>query len=84
MSIEHEILEIFKDTNTYLEHGHFRLVSGKHSDTYIQVRVALSVDKVAKKVAKIMADQFKGRKIDKVIGFTVGGNILATKVAFCL
>lgn len=84
MSVEKDILKILRETNTYYENGHYKLESGKHSDTYFQVRLALSFNHIAKKIGKLMADQFRSKKIDKVVGFTVGGNILAAQVAHFL
>ncbi|MHA2067223.1 MAG: hypothetical protein ACXABY_22875 [Candidatus Thorarchaeota archaeon] len=78
MSNKDEVLRLFKDTNTYYEQGHYRLVNGTHSDSYFQVRLLLSFEHNGRKLAKMLADEFKGKEVDKVLGFSVGGNRLAT------
>lgn len=80
MANQNEIIDIFEKTKTYIK-GHFKLSSGNHSDTYIQVRLALSFQDVAKKIGLLMAKRFQKKRINKIVGFSVGGNILAQQLA---
>ena len=81
MSEEQEILDILKTRGAYLTDGHFKLVSGNHSDEYVHVRLALAYSQHASTIGKMLADKFQGDKINAVVGFTVGGTTLAKNVA---
>lgn len=80
---EKEIIEILEKTGAYLKDGHFKLISEKHSDSYIHVRLALAYPEYASLISKMIAEKFKADKdkIDVVVGFSMGGIILAKQVA---
>ena len=61
--------------------GHFKLSSGLHSEYYLQCALVLSDPKIAAKLCKGLADKFKGKKIDVVIGPAIGGITAAYEVA---
>jgi len=79
-----EVIQELRRTGAFLSGGHFKLVSGNHSDSYVHVRLALSYSDVAAKFAKMIADEFKEEKIDAIFGFTVGGIRLAEAIAWHL
>jgi len=61
--------------------GHFKLSSGLHSEYYLQCALVLADPKVAAKLCKGLANKFKGKKIDIVIGPAIGGITAAYEVA---
>lgn len=68
-------------------HGHFRLSSGLHSDTYIQCGRILSHPEYAEQIGRDMAAQVKAKgigPIDVVVGPALGGVIVAHEVARAL
>lgn len=71
-----DLLEIFKKNGAVLK-GHFLLSSGLHSDTYIQCAKITENPAVAEKLCKILAEVWKNKKIDVVIGPAYGGIILS-------
>ncbi len=77
---EQEILRILETTGAFLRDGHFKLVSGNHSDTYVDVRLALQYSDLASSLGKKLADEFQEDKINVVVGF-VSGTVLAESVA---
>ncbi len=61
--------------------GHFKLSSGLHSEYYLQCALVLADPKTSAKLCKELANKFKGRKIDVVIGPAIGGITAAYEVA---
>lgn len=61
--------------------GHFKLSSGLHSEYYLQCALVLADPKTAAKLCKKLADKFRGKKIDTVIGPAIGGITVAYEVA---
>jgi len=76
-----EIMDILETTGSYLKNGHFKLVSGNHSDDYVHVRLALAYREHASRIGKKVADEFQGEGINVVAAFTVSGIALAQSVA---
>jgi orotate phosphoribosyltransferase len=62
-------------------HGHFRLASGRHSDTYIEKFRVLERPNVLEQVCKEIADHFRPQNPDVVAGPSTGGIIVAYEVA---
>ncbi len=81
MGMEQEILDILETTGAHLKNGHFKLVSGNHTDSYVHVRLALAYPEHASTIGKRLADEYQEDNIDAVVGFAVGGIILAKSVA---
>lgn len=81
MNHKQQVLNILKKVGAISRKGHFKLLSGNHSDGYIQVRLALSYDEYATELSKKIASYFREEKIDAVIGYTLGGTILAEKIS---
>ena len=61
--------------------GHFKLSSGLHSEYYLQCAVVLADPKIAAKLCRELADKFKRKKIDVIIGPAIGGITAAYEVA---
>ncbi|RKD34352.1 orotate phosphoribosyltransferase [Thermohalobacter berrensis] len=75
-----EILEVFKKAGVLLK-GHFLLTSGRHSEEYIQCAQLFKYPNYSETISKILADKFKDKEIDIVIGPAIGGIILSYEVA---
>lgn len=81
MSIsQEEILRIFRGCGAVLT-GHFRLSSGKHSDTYFEKFQVLQYPRYVQQLCGELAYRFSTEPIDVVIGPTTGGVIIAYEVA---
>ena len=74
-----EILDIFKNTGALLE-GHFILTSGRHSSSYFQCARVLQYPKHLTHFASMIAEHYKGTKIETVISPAIGGVVLGTEV----
>lgn len=77
-----EVLAEFKDAKAILN-GHFKLSSGKHSDTYLQCARVLMNPARAEKLCKALADKVRAEigEVDLVVGPAMGGVIVAYEVA---
>ena len=75
-----EVLEIFKRAGAIKE-GHFLLASGLHSPVYWEKFRILQYPQLTEKLCRLIAEHFKGQKIDVVAGPTTGGIILAFETA---
>jgi orotate phosphoribosyltransferase len=74
------VLDIFRKSNALLA-GHFLLTSGKHSAIYLEKFMVLQNPKYTEKLAKQIANHFRDKNIDVVVGAAVGGIILAYETA---
>lgn len=75
-----KVLDIFRKSHSLLA-GHFLLTSGKHSSIYLEKFLVLQSPKHTEKLAKMIAEHFRDKKVDVVVGAAVGGIILAYEVA---
>ena len=75
-----EVLEIFRKAGAIKE-GHFLLASGLHSPVYWEKFRILQHPHLTEKLCRLIAQHFKGQKIDVVAGPTTGGIILAFETA---
>src|SRR5476649_737921 len=75
-----EIEAIFRDSGALLE-GHFLLASGRHSDRYIEKFRILEQPRLASRLCGELANRFRERKIECVIGPVTGGILMAFDVA---
>jgi orotate phosphoribosyltransferase len=75
-----EVLEIFETAGAVKE-GHFLLASGLHSPVYWEKFRILQYPQLTGKLCRLIAQHFKGEKIDVVAGPTTGGIILAFETA---
>jgi len=74
------IKKILEKTGAILK-GHFLLSSGLHSDTYFQMALIFQYPEYGKAVCQQLAENFKGEKIDVVIGPAIGGIIISYQLA---
>lgn len=75
------LLEHLIKTGCYLKNGHFKLVSGKHSDSYIQVRIAMMDDMTRKDFGIALAERLFRLNPTALASFTMGGILLADEAA---
>ena len=79
MNLEREL----KERGAIL-HGHFKLSSGRHSDTFIQKFRILEDPKIVEPIARGLADAFAPERPTVVVSAAVGGIILGYEVARAL
>jgi len=72
--------EIFKKSGAVLE-GHFLLASGLHSPVYWEKFQVLQYPEYTERLCRIIANHFRDREVQVVVGPTTGGVILAYEVA---
>jgi orotate phosphoribosyltransferase len=72
--------QLLKDLNV-LQEGHFLLNSGLHSKYYFQKFRILENPDATSQLCKQIADEYRNRNIDWVIGPTTGGIVIAFEVA---
>jgi len=80
---EEEVLEVFRESSALLS-GHFKLSSGKHSDTYLQCALVLADPARAEKLCTALAQKWSDVAIDTVIGPALGGVVVAYELARAL
>jgi orotate phosphoribosyltransferase len=76
-----DIEDVLQSKGYITKGGHFRLASNKHSDAYIQVRLALMDGAILKKFIQTAKDKIKDLDVSMIGGFTVGGIIFAQALA---
>ncbi len=67
-----------------LRHGHFRLTSGLHSDSYMQCAALFEHPDETERLCRFLADRFRGAGVEVVAGPALGGVIMAYEVARAL
>ena len=75
-----EVLKSFEESGALLR-GHFKLTSGRHSDVYYEKFALLKNPAICSKICKAMADHFEDKKVETVVGPTLGGVIISYEVA---
>ena len=75
-----DIMEIMEKTGAILK-GHFLLSSGLHSDTYFQMALIFQYPEYGEILCKKIADNFRNKKIDLVVGPAIGGIIISYELA---
>ena len=78
-----EVLEIFRRTGALLE-GHFVLTSGLHSPRYLQCALVLQHPQEAETLARAIASNFTGERIETVAAPAIGGIVIGYEVARAL
>jgi orotate phosphoribosyltransferase len=81
MSSPKDLLDYLRKDECYLENGHFKLVSGKHSDSYIQVRIGMMNPDTSRAFASALARKLSDLRPTMVAASTVGGILLAIDTA---
>ncbi|MDY0080596.1 MAG: orotate phosphoribosyltransferase [Ignavibacteriaceae bacterium] len=79
MNTKNDVIKIFEDTGALL-HGHFRLTSGKHSDTYFQCAKVLQHPEHCERICSELSGFFKEFSIDTVIAPAIGGIVVAQEL----
>ena len=67
-----------------LQHGHFLLSSGRHSDTYFQCARILQFPDLARELGAVLARFFPGTAYDLVVSPALGGILVGHEVARAL
>lgn len=80
---EDEVLEILQKVGAFRS-GHFVFVSGLHADTYVNKNAMYPYTREMSKLCLGIAEMFKGKNIDVVVGPATGGIILSQWVAYHL
>ncbi len=80
MLTQAQALNCYKQTGAILK-GHFKLTSGRHSDTYMQSAKLFIDTKQSEMVCKALAEKLAGEKIDMVVSPAVGGILMGYEVA---
>ena len=77
MLTQEQALDIYKQTGAVL-HGHFKLTSGRHSDTYMQSAKLFVQPAQAEKVCAALAEKLQnaGVNADMVISPAIGGILM--------
>ena len=71
-----EIMDLLEWTGAIMK-GHFKLTSGRHSDTYIEKFRLLENPIALDKICLTMSEKFKDQEIDLVISAAIGGILLS-------
>jgi len=79
MLTQERVLQLFKDSGALL-HGHFKLTSGLHSDTYFEKFQVLQYPAYVEELCAEIARRFRDDNIQLVVGPTTGGVLLAYEV----
>ena len=77
-----EVSELFERYGV-LQTGHFRLSSGRHSDTYLQCARILEHPRAAASLGEAIAKRFD-EEIDVVVSPALGGILIGNAVAYSL
>ncbi len=80
MLTQEQALDCYKKTGAVLK-GHFKLTSGRHSDTYMQSAKLFIDTKQSERVCKALAEKLEGEKIDLVVSPAIGGILMGYEVA---
>jgi len=80
---EAHVLAVFEKAGALLE-GHFELASGRHSARYLQCALVLQEPATAEVLCRALAEPWRDRGIDVVVGPATGGIILAHELARAL
>ena len=74
-----DLLEMLYNNRAILE-GHFLLTSGRHSDKYIEKFRVLEDPKSLTLICSKMANSYKNKNIDIVLGAAIGGIVISAGV----
>lgn len=80
---EAEVLELLEKVGAF-KAGHFVFTSGRHSDSYVNKDALYPYTHDTSTLCRQMAERFKDRRIDVVVGPAVGAAILSQWVAYHL
>ena len=80
MLTQEQALDCYRKPGAILK-GHFKLTSGRHSDTYMQSAKLFIDTKQSEIVCKALAEKLAGEKIDLVVSPAIGGILMGYEVA---
>jgi orotate phosphoribosyltransferase len=72
-----EVIDILKKVGAFLTDGHFVGVSGLHFDTYINKDFLYPHTRETSYICKLLAEKYKDKNIEVVVGPALGGIVLA-------
>ncbi len=75
-----EIIEIFTKCGA-LKEGHFRYTSGLHGSLYMQCAQVLKYPEYTELLCKELAEHFRDKQVELVVGPAMGGILVAYEVA---
>ena len=79
-----DVVKLLKNINAIITDDHFVYTSGKHGSAYVRKdRLYPSTNKTSE-VCKFIAEKFKNKNIDIVVGPSIGGIILSQWTAYHL
>ena len=79
MSTSSAMLDVFKATGALLE-GHFKLTSGRHSNTYFQCAKVLQHPQHLSAICGAIAERFAQSGVQTVISPAIGGIVVGTEI----
>jgi orotate phosphoribosyltransferase len=79
-----EALQILREVEAVMPHGHFVMKSGLHTSEYINKDAIYRYPAKLQRLGVLLAERFRFRDIDVVLGPAVGGALLANSVALAL
>jgi orotate phosphoribosyltransferase len=74
-----DVLDIFHSTGALLE-GHFKLTSGRHSNSYFQCAKVLQFPEHLTEICRSIAGHFRESGVTVVISPAIGGIVVGTEV----
>lgn len=77
---KNELIKLLKEKEV-VKSGKFKLSSGRESDYYVNMKMAITDPKILKKIAKIVSKQIIHGGIDKIAGPALGAVPLATAIS---
>jgi len=75
-----KLVELLKEKEV-IKFGKFTLSSGKESDYYVNMKMAITNPQILKSIAKLVSSQINDIKIDKVAGPALGAVPIATAIS---
>jgi orotate phosphoribosyltransferase len=75
-----ELIELLRNKEV-VKFGKFTLSSGKESDYYVNMKMAVTDPKILKTIAKIVSNSITSEKIDKIAGPALGAVPIATAIS---
>lgn len=79
-----DVVKILRGIGAIATDDHFVYTSGKHGSVYIRKDMLYPHTKKTSDVCKLIAEKFKNRNIDVVVGPSIGGIILSQWTAYHL
>lgn len=80
---ERELTDVFTRYGA-ISKGHFKLSSGRHSDTYVQCTRVLQHPRIGERLADELASHYQAGSVDVVLSPALGGVVIGFLVARCL